>query len=40
MQMPTIEDSRYTFESKNVTINYEALRRYLEQNSIIRKFGY
>jgi hypothetical protein len=24
----------------DVTINYEALRRYLEQNSIIRKFGY
>ena len=24
----------------DITINYEALRRYLEQNSIIRKFGY
>ena len=24
----------------DVTINYDALRRYLEQNSIIRKFGY
>ena len=24
----------------DVTINYEALRRYLEQNSIIRQFGY
>lgn len=24
----------------NIEINYEALRKYLEQNSIIRKFGY